>query len=425
MIYKEYKNNSFNLYTIKTDRFKTCYMDIIFYNRLDKSNITKENVLSGMMQHSSFKYPKRKFVVEHLEDLYNASFTSNVSRIGNMRTISFSYSFLDPIYTDKNYLKEVIKFPFEMIFNPNIKNDEFDERTLKIIKSRIYANIESVKEAPTRYAIKQAIKNLDKNLPAACDIEGNIKDLNKINATSLSEFYKYVLDNYYCDIYLVGNLNMDKINIMIKDLFINDIIKTSKLDFKVDNKVNVKKEVIEKDNYDQSTLVCLYDTNKLNDYEIIYVMMVFNYIFGNGSLTNKLFSNLREKNSLCYNVASYFQRADNLLVVYTGIDAKNKNKAIKLINKSLSEMKDAKFSDEDVENAIKSIVSGFKEALNYPSSLVNNYFSHNCFNYPFINELIDKIEDVTKKDIVNLAKKIKLNLVYMMEGETSEGNKTK
>ena len=422
MIYKEYKNNSFNLYTIKTDRFKTCFLDIIFYNNVDKDKITKENVLSKMIQQSNLKYPKRKFVVEHSEDLYNAQFYSSNARIGNVRIVCFTLNFLDPTYADKTYIKEVIKFPFDMLFNPNIKNDEFDERTLKIIKNRVHADIDSVKEAPTRYAIKQAIKYFDKNSPAAIEMEGNIKDLNRINSENLVSFYHELLDNYYCDIYLVGNLNMDKMNMMIKELFNNDIIKTNKIKYHVKNNFKNKLEIIEKDNYDQSTLVCLYDTSKFDDFEKKYVISVFNFIFGNGSLTNKLFTNLREKNSLCYSISSNYQRADDLLIIYSGIDAKNKNKALKLINKSLKEMQNGDFGDEDVDNAIKSLHSALKESLNNQNSLVSNYFSYNMFDFPLLDELIDKIDDVTKNDIVKLANKLKLNLVYMMEGEADERN---
>ena len=422
MTYKEYKNNSFNLYTIKTDRFKTCFLDIVFYKKINKDDITKENVLASMISHSSLKYPKRKFVVEHSEDLYNAQFFSSKARIGNIRLICFSLNFLDPVYAEKNYLKDVIKFPFEMLFNPNIKDDEFDERTLKIIKNRIKANIESVKEAPTRYSVKRAVINFDKNSPAAIELEGEIKDLNKITSESLVKTYKELLDNYYCDMYLVGNLNMDKMNIMIKDLFNNDIIKTEKFDYQVKNTFKPKKEVVEKDKFDQSTLVCIYDTSKLDDYEAKYTMSVFNFIFGNGSLTNKLFTNLREKNSLCYSVSSHYQRADDLLIIHSGIDAKNKNKAVKLIDKSLKEMQTGKFSEEDVESAIKSLRSALKESLNNQNSLVSNYFSHNMFDFPLLDEMIDKMGDVTKMDVINLDHKLKLNLVYMMEGESDEGN---
>ena len=417
MTYKEYKNNSFNLYTIKTDKFKTCHMEIVFYNKLEKANITKEIVLADMIAHSNKKFPKRKFVVEHLEDLYNASFFGATSRVGNVRTINFVYNFIDPIYADKSYFKEVLKFPFEMIFNPNIKNDEFDNRTLKIIKNRVKASIESVKESPTRYAIKQAIKKTDQNIPAAYDYVGNIKDLNKINSSNLVEFYKYMLDNYYCDIYLIGNLNMDKVNIFLKELFLNNIIKTVKIDPVIKNKCTDVKEFKEKDNFEQSTLVCIYNTDNLSDIESFYTMQLFNYIFGNGSLSNKLYTNLREKNSLCYNVSSLYQKYDNLMIVQTGISAKNKKKAVALIKKSLKEMINGEFTDEELANSKKSIVNRIKSANNYPTVILNNYFAHNLTNYPLINDMIDKFDDISKKDIINLAKKMKLITIYLMEGE--------
>ena len=41
MIYKEYKHNTYNLYTVKTDKFKTCHMEIVFRNNINKNDVTK------------------------------------------------------------------------------------------------------------------------------------------------------------------------------------------------------------------------------------------------------------------------------------------------------------------------------------------------------------------------------------------------
>ena len=35
MIYKVYKNNTYNIYTVKTDKFKTCHMEIVFRNNIE------------------------------------------------------------------------------------------------------------------------------------------------------------------------------------------------------------------------------------------------------------------------------------------------------------------------------------------------------------------------------------------------------
>ena len=36
MIYKTYNNKTYNIYTIKTDKFKTCHMEIVFRNNINK-----------------------------------------------------------------------------------------------------------------------------------------------------------------------------------------------------------------------------------------------------------------------------------------------------------------------------------------------------------------------------------------------------
>lgn len=420
MTYKEYKNESYNLYTIKTDKFKTCHMEIIFYNDLNENDITAINFLMDMLTHSSKDYPKRKYVVEKLEDLYNTSFYAVGSRIGYLRSINFICDFIDPKYTDKNFLKEVIKFPFDMILKPNITNDEFDIRSFNIIKNRIQADIDSIKESPSRYAIKKAFQFMDKNHPASFQYAGYQEELDRITPSNLVKTYKSLLNNYKCDIYIAGNLDMDYINLIINEYFKNNIIHNKKYDIYIPPvKINRVKSLVEHDSYKQSTLVCIYKLLDLNEFEKNYVMNVFNYLFGSGSLNSYLSKNVREKNSLCYSIGSVYQKYDNLLLVSAGISSNNKDKCVKLINKSLKELQN-KLTIEEVNNAIKTIIGSAKTSLDNLSNLVDNYFFHNLVGIPFIEEKIDHFQDVTIKDILNVSKKIKLITVYMMAGDENE-----
>ena len=420
MIYKKYNNNSYNLYTVKTDKFKTCEMHIIIYNNIDKDNITKEIVLQELLSYSTKKYKTKNELLTKLKDLYDINFNSYTSRVGNIRTINFNYSFLDPIYTDKNYLKEVIKIPFEMIFNPNINNKEFDNNTLNIIKNKIKYNIDNQKENILKYLIKECLKTSDKDGILSYDYIGNIKDLNKINNSNIYDFYEYLLDNYYIDIYLIGNLDMDKINIMINELFNNYIIKTNELNIYTKLNNNLTSEITIKDDYSQSILIMLYSLNNLNDKERFYTLNIFNNLLGGSSLSNKLSQHLRETNSMCYNINSYYDLCSNYLIIHTQIDKKNKSKAIRLINKALKEIQKGKFSDEEFNNLLMLYDNAINNSLDDPSIILNNYFYHNLINAPFLIDRKDNIDTITKQDIINLSKKIKLLTIYFMEGNNNE-----
>jgi len=56
MVYKLHKNGSFNIHTIKTDRFKNIQMEILFRNNLDEKNVHKRVVLFDTLMASSKEY---------------------------------------------------------------------------------------------------------------------------------------------------------------------------------------------------------------------------------------------------------------------------------------------------------------------------------------------------------------------------------
>lgn len=423
MIYKKYKNENYNLYTIKTDKFKSCLMEIVFSKPLDKSKVTIDNFLVENLGYTCKKYPKRKNMVEKLEDLYAASCYSVTTKVGNVLFSNFILEFLDPKYCDKNYLKDVLELPFEMIFNPNITNNEFDIKTFNIIKNRIRASISSLKENVTRYAIQESLKAMDKDSPSSINSIGYLKDLEEIDPETLAEYYNEFLKTCTCDIYIIGNLDMEEVNMLINKYYRNRYLSTDKLNYFVDNKpVRKVKEQIEVGSYTQSTLIQIYNTNTFTEREYNYVIHVFNYIFGNGSLTTKLNKYLREENGMCYSTYSMYQKLDGLFLIYVGTQSKYKDKCSKLIAKALKEMVKGEFTEEDIDYAKKALLSSVKSSQDTPSGLLDNYVFNSKLGTPLLKERAKELQTITKEEIITLAKKIKLNTIYMLKGNENEEN---
>ena len=69
--------------------------------------------------------------------------------------------------------------------------------------------------------------------------------------------------------------------------------------------------------------------------------MVFNGLFG-GFPHSKLFLNVREKHSLAYYASSSVEPFRGLLTVQTGIDGKNREKVLRLVNDQLKEIAEQK-----------------------------------------------------------------------------------
>ena len=361
MEYKIHDCKSYKIHTIKTDKFKNCSMEIMFRKKLDKKEITQNNMLVDMITHSSKRYPKKRDVAIELENLYSASFRGFTTRLGSSVMLSFVLDFLNPKYCEKGYLEEVLSMPFEMLLNPNISNGKFDERSFNIIKNRLKSDIESLKENAAKYAFRRSLLNMDENSPSSYNMTGYLEDLESITPSNLVDSYNKLLSDYTCDIFVIGNLDMEEVVSTIKSKFNNRTIKVDKIKLYVDNDLRKKHiDVEETGKYEQDSFIMIYNLDNLNERERNFVIHIYNIILGSGGLTSKLYRYLREENSLCYNVSSMVQKYDGLLMIYSGIDAKDKDLCIELVNKAMKEMSNGEFSDIELDNAIKTVISSLK-----------------------------------------------------------------
>jgi len=424
MEYKTYEYPSFNLYTVKTNRFKTVQMEIIFRDEVKKDNLLGKTFLADIMTDCSEKYKSRKEIVKKLEELYQASFYGITNKIGNVMMTSFVLNFLNPNYVnDDNYLEEVIKLPFEAIMKPFIKAKEFDIKNFQIVKNRLHDEILSVGEDINRVALKKALNNLDEASPSRFSVIGSLEELEVITPKSLASLYEELISKNKCDIFVVGNIDMDKIANYVFKYFKNPVIKTRDYSLYVNNTTFKKiKKVKETSKFLETNLVNIYNIENLTEKEKITTMHFYNYLLGGGGLNTKLYQLLREKNSLCYGIRSIYLKHDNLLVIQTSIDKKDAKKANNLIKEAFKEMKMGKFSEEELEAAKMSFIFSLNLALDDIAGILNNYVFHVIDGLPLIEERMELIKDITKKEIMNISDKIKPMVELVLEGDKDGSN---
>ena len=419
MKYKKYEFDTYNIYTIKTDKFKNCHMEITFYDNAKKEELGTRNFLVDMLCHSSKNYPKRKDIVIKLEELYQSFFYGVSSKVGNMVLSTFSYDFLNPEFVnDKNYLKNVLKFPFEIIENPNVTDEAFDERSFQIIKKRILADIDSIKENPMNYAFRRALKTMDEDSITSCSVLGSKEEIENMTPEKLYQYYQTFFNNSLCNIYLIGNLDMDEVVKIIQKCFHNHCIKNHQINPFVDNKKRRKALITQEDsNFGQTNLIMGFNLGELTKQELYYTLTFFDEIFCSGGLNAKAYKYLREENQLCYSVSSIVSKYDNLYYITVGLNDKNVELAIKLIKKAIHEMAKGKISDEEFTWASKQITNSLQMVVDNQSSLINNYTFNSIVGTPLYKELKENYSQITKKDIMNLGKKLKLNFIYTLKGK--------
>lgn len=419
MVYKTYKCNSYNIHTIKTDRFKTVHMEIIFRKNIVKEELVNYAFLVDMLMESSKNYPKRKDVITKLEELYKLVVYGTTVKTGNVLNSNFMADFIDPKFIDEeDYLENVIKFIFEMLMNPNATNEEFDLKEFNFVKERLKREIKSIDENPFKSSMRKAIEAMDKSSVTAFPLMGSVEELEGITPGSLYKYYKKLFKDNTCDIFIIGDVDSDNIVSLIQKYFKHRYINSNKLVLRVDNKE--KKKVTTKEDVSenlQANLVMIYNIGELPEVERHVTMQVFNYIFGSGGLTSKLYKRIREENSLCYNISTLYLKYDELIAIHISLDTANVKRAVSMVKKCLKEMQTGDFLDSDLEDAKKSISLALNLTSDNNSSLLNNYVFHEFDNLPLIDERKKSLAKLTKEDVVNVSKKLKLNTIYVLKGK--------
>lgn len=398
---------------IKTDKFKQVAGRLYFKSPVSKSTITNRMMLRNMLMESCEKYDtSEKLYIKSLE-CYDASLYASSSRVGNYHITSFTFSTLIDKYTKEGNLKDVIDLFCEIIFNPLVSNFAFDQDTFDLIYETKKSALEKIKEDSSSYIERQVLKNLDEN--KAYTYMSDLKYLNKITSKSLYDDYLDMINNSSVSLVLAGDIDFDN---PIIDIITSKIKKNKKFDAKllIDNdKEKIENKVIKEDFFGTQNIInyVLYLKN-LTDFERNYVAPLYRIILG-GGVSSRLFSIIREENKLAYYSFARYEKDDSLMYIIMGIEKENFDKAYKLTNKIIDEMKN--ISDEEVLYAKRSYITSYMELQDKITNVIGSYNKLNLFDIKDDNELIENINKVTKEDIEKFAYKIYPHLCYFLKGE--------
>lgn len=408
---------SYNLHLIKNTNFKSIMVKVYFREPIKKENITIHNFLTTMLTFSSKKYPTRRELILKTQDLYSCSLSSSDSRLGNYINTSFKLTVLKDEYTEENNLEKAIEFLSEIIYNPNVTDNKFDEASFNIVMNQGCLALSSIKENPSSYSIIRMLENMDSNSPISYRSFGYLEDLKDINSSNLYTYYKQMIKEDDMDIFVIGDIDFEQIDLIIRKYFKQKTFKKVKGNYLIPaKKAPLKKKIITEENEsNQSKLAIGCRTYNLTDYERNYPLTLYNIILGGGA-DSKLFTEVREKNSLCYYIGSTANKLDNILLIRAGISNTNFKQSIKLIEKQMNEIAKGNFTEEDIENAKELYQTAIDEIEGSESEIIASYYMIELLGVDTIETKAKKMKEVTKKEIIKVAKKVKIDTVYMLEG---------
>lgn len=406
------------LHIINTNKFKTNMISIFLTKKLTRENVTKEALIPAVLRLGTDNIKTQKEINKKLEEMYGANFNCGIEKRGDNHVLKF---YIESICDDfslnsEKVLKESLDLLIDIVFNPLTEDGAFCKKYVKGEKENLKRIIESKIDNKANYAYTRCIEEMYKDEAYGLYEYGYIEDLENINEKNLYEYYKQFLNECKIDIFISGNItNEEKIEYEINNNKIAnledrtpDFIKDSKSDLIQTEKV---KEVEEKMNIVQGKVVIGMSVKKNLPEE--YINM-YNAILGGGA-NSKLFQNVREKASLAYTAGSRYLKPKNNIIIRCGIETSNYEKAIEIIKKQLEDMQKGDFSEEYILDAKELLIASLNKIKDEQASEISYYMTQELSeNKNNIEETIEKITNVNKQNIIEVANNTAINTIYFL-----------
>lgn len=403
MIEKIRTNSGIEVIFDRLESISTCSVGVFVKTGSRDESDTEEGI-SHVLEHMIFKgTPARNyFEISEEIDYLGANVNAHTTKEETVFYINALTQFLG----------KSVDILFDIVTNSTI-----DEKELEKEKDVIVEEIKMYKDSPDDLVFEMNYAD-SINGQYGKPIIGTEASVKGFTADEIRKYYKerYTKDN----ILIVVSGNFDKNEIIQKiDQYFSKLgdKKTDRRD-KIDFSFNAGKKIVTKD-INQVNICISHQSEDYNSKNKIYTDILSNII--GGSMSSRLFQEIREKNGLAYSVYTYNQYylSGGLTSTYIGTNLENYEKAIEITLSEFKKLRENGVTEDELQKAKNKYMSRIAFAMENPRSrmgILGNYYIRK-------NEILDsekmknEVNAVKLEDVNNFAK-----TKYLTENITVLGN---
>lgn len=406
------------LHLIKNEKFKMNHITFRFSGDFNQKTVARRVLVAQILATANAEYPTAQCFRERLASLYGATLSTKVSTKGLVHIIDIELSFMKNRYTmaKENLLEEVIEFLYQVLFSPLVTVEQYQSKLFELEQANLINYLKADKD-DSFYSSELGLKKLFFTNPASQTSKYGTAELAVVenSYTAFQEFQKMLREDRL-DIFLLGEFDDYRMLQLFNRFPFEDRQKDLVFDYQQEFS-NIVQEKLEVREVNQSVLQLGYSFPTRYGDKDYFTLLVFNGLFG-GFAHSRLFTEIREKEGLAYTIGSHFDIFTGLLNVYAGIDKKNRNRAMQLINRQFSTIRTGRFSEALLKQTKKMLQVNLKLAGDSPKVLIEcSYNGQYLKNHYSVDDMIDNIDKVNKADVMQLTKNIKLQALYFLEGK--------
>lgn len=408
-----------------SERFKTNSFIIRFMTKLSEDTVSAFAAVPFILEDTCRSLPTITDFNRRLGELYGASVRGGLNHFADSGVICFSSTSIADRFalSGEHITYETLKLLLDCITDPVTETNllgevTFPEKQFELKRSELIDEIEADINDKRSYAIKRAGQIVYRGEPAGISVKGEREGAERLTREEVYAAYREMLSRARIEVTFVGCQLPEECRELLaerlsgshrRDIFL-PVITPSKLK-------SEPEYVTEQLSVAQCKMVMGF---KFSEKAARAVTVLFCTVFG-ASPFSLLFKNVREKLSLCYYCSASRNMHKRTIYVDSGVEAENIEKAREEILRQLDIMKRGEFSDEIIEQSKLLLVSSSKGINEEPRAVSDWYFTQ-CMEETVETpeEYARDIMAVTREQITEFARTVRLDTVYTLTGNSSE-----
>ncbi len=391
--------------------FKTIQFAVYFTDLDEEDTRVYRFLLPKLLTSHTNQYATKTMMSEKLEDLYGAYFKTKVERVGNLSVVSIILTIVDPkIVEDEHLLDQALSLLNEVLFEHDVFNrDIFDEEKRMIIEQW-----ETLADKKRLYAETKFYEHFFKGDAYGYPMSGTLDDTKKMTLEKMMDYYRRVFLNNTKKFVVNGRVE-DKDQKKIEDVLIHET--QLKLPFSTTFRAPRELLIVEEKTDMQQAIIKLgYHFPIFRNDPLYNAAVLLDTILG-GYAESRLFKEIREKEGLCYDVSSSYDYYKGVLTISSGVDLKQKDRALSAIRKLVVDMIAQGITEDELKHAKSYYAHQVKSSLDSQSVLTKRAFIRDLLNHhETFEEKLVAIQRVSMEDLKKTLEMLTLDTIYILHG---------
>ncbi|SFU38267.1 Predicted Zn-dependent peptidase [Alicyclobacillus macrosporangiidus] len=418
----------FHIHTLQTDQFRTRHLVAKLAVPLHRERITETAMLPYLWLEGTRSHPTALAITRCADDLFGAMLRSGIGKRGNRHVAEVYLSVPDEgrLRGADGIFEQGLGLLLEVVTDPLLEGGGFSNGNVERERGLHRKRIESVLDDKIAWAMERALAESLAGLPEGLPRLGFAEDLEAVTPEGLYAAHQALLQEAEVHVYAIGAFDdspalASRVLTALREAFPDPRHGTPSPGVPAVAPVPARSgephRVTDDQPVQQGKLNLVYRTGVAYASDDYPALLVANGVLG-GFPHSKLFRNVREKASLAYYASSRVDALSGLVIIQTGIDPANRDRAEAIILEQVDALRRGDVADEELAFTKRGLANQYRQSLDVPAAMADIHFGGVLAGHTrTVDELLDAIADVTRDQVVAAANRLQLDTVYFLRGE--------